>query len=240
MGVDVVVARRPPGARCEPAAASRISSLCPRIILPDLSRRGAVHVIVIALIAAALAPQAVGASPPDPATHHLLAAVEASPAAALAARGTASLRSAAEFNLVPAAASSVPEGAEHIASAAAPPSVTMQATVIGSALQWVSPPGGAGTISGTASWYCCTREWGDAAVVALPIALGGHFYGPPGGFSVVVCADRCARIAVGDACGCHWGQVGQKVIDLSPAAWAAITDKDRYVYGIVAVTVYLD
>jgi hypothetical protein len=34
--------------------------------------------------------------------------------------------------------------------------------------------------------------------------------------------------------------VGQKVIDLSPAAWAAITDKDRWVYGVVNVTVYLD
>ncbi len=208
----------------------------------DLSRRGAVHVIVIALIAAALAPQAVAATPPDTATHELLAAVEASPAAALAPRGTASLRSGAEFNLAAGSPSSVPDGAEHIASgaAAAPPSVTMQATIIGSPVQWVSRPGGGGTISGNASWYCCTRGWGDAAVVALPIALGGHYYGPPGGFSVVVCADRCARIAVGDACGCHWGQVGQKVIDLSPAAWAAITDKDRYVYGIVAVTVYLD
>jgi hypothetical protein len=210
--------------------------------LLDLSRRGVVHVIVIALIAAALAPQAVAATPPDSATYELLAAVEASPAATLAPRGTTSLRSTAEFNLVAGSASSVPDGAEHIASGAgaAPPSVTMQATIIGSPLQLVTRPGGGSTISGSASWYCCTRGWGDAAVVALPTALGGHYYSPPGGFSVVVCADRCARIAVGDACGCHWGQVGQKVIDLSPAAWAAITDKDRYVYGIVAVTVYLD
>jgi hypothetical protein len=210
--------------------------------LLDLSRRGVVHVIVIALIAAALAPQAVAATPPDSATHELLAAVEASPAAALAPRGTTSLRSAAEFNVVQGPASSVPDGAEHIVAgaAAAPPSVSMQATIIGSPLQWVSRPGGSGTITGSASWYCCTRGWGDSAVVALPIALGGHYYSPPGGFSVVVCADRCARIPVGDACGCHWGLVGQKVIDLSPAAWAAITDKDRYVYGIVTVTVYLD
>jgi len=210
--------------------------------LLDLSRRGAVHVIVIALIAAALAPQAVAATPPDSATHQLLAAVEASPAAAFASRGSTSQRSVAEFNLVPGAISSVPDGAEHIVAGAAatPPSVTMQATIIGAPLQWVSRPGGAATISGSASWYCCTRGWGDAAVVALPIALGGHYYSPPGGFSVVVCADRCARLPVGDACGCHWGRVGQKVIDLSPAAWAAITDKDKYVYGIVAVTIYLD
>ena len=207
----------------------------------DLSRRGVVHVIVIALIAAALAPQAVAATPPDSATYELLAAVEASPAATLAPRGTTSLRSSAEFNLVAGSPSSVPDGVEHIASGlGAPPSVTMQATIIGSPLQSVARPGGGATISGSASWYCCTRGWGDAAVVALPIALGGHYYSPPGGFSVVVCADRCARIAVGDACGCHWGQVGQKVVDLSPAAWAAITDKDRFVYGIVAVTVYLD
>jgi hypothetical protein len=83
-------------------------------------------------------------------------------------------------------------------------------------------------------------NWGNAAVVALPIALGGHYYPPPGGGWVTVCADRCARLPIGDACACHWGQAGQKVVDLSPAAWTAITDKDRYVYGIVAVTVYLD
>ena len=206
--------------------------------MPDLLRRGAVHVIVVALIVAALAPQAVAATPPDPATQRLLAAVEASPASAFAVRGTASQRSLAAFSTV---SDRVPAGERfHPNGVAAPPSVTMSPTLIGSPIQWVGQPGGAATISGKASWYCCTRGWGEAAVVALPIALGGHWWVPPGGFWVVVCADRCARLPVGDACGCSWGQVGQKVIDLSPAAWAAITDKDRWVYGVVNVTVYLD
>lgn len=207
--------------------------------MSDLVRRGAVHVIVVALIVAALAPQAVAATPADQATQRLLAAVEASPTAVVAARGTTSQRSLAS---VRATTESVPAGAERFnpTGVATPPSVTLSPTLIGSPIQWVRQPGGAATISGTASWYCCTAGWDDAAVVALPMALGGHWYLPPGGFTVVVCADRCARIPVGDSCDCHWGLEGQKVIDLSPAAWAAITDKDRWVYGVVAVTLYLD
>ena len=205
--------------------------------MPDLLRRGAVHVIVVALIVAALAPQAVAATPTDAATQQLLAAVDASPVAATAARGTASQRS-----LAPGATTSILTGVEqfHPDGVAAPPTVGMSPTLIGQPLQWVSQPGGPPTISGKASWYCCTRGWGDSAVVALPIALGGHYFPPPGGFTVTVCADRCAVLPVGDACGCSWGYAGQKVIDLSPAAWAAITDKDKWVYGVVAVTVYLD
>jgi len=207
--------------------------------LPDFARRGAVHVLVIALIVAALAPQAVAATPSDSSTERLLAAVEASPASALADRDTTSQRSLATFT---AATAAVPAGTEqfHAAGVALPPSVPMQATVVSPRVQAIQPPSGPATISGTASWYCCTMNWGSAAVVALPIALGGHYYAPPGGGWVTVCADRCARLPIGDACGCHWGQVGQKVVDLSPAAWAAVTDKDRYVYGIVAVTLYLE
>ena len=208
--------------------------------MPDPLRRISVHVIVLSLIIVALAPQTIAAPQPSVVAEHLLAMVETPTAAAASAnRGTTSQRTAAAFNIVPASSADgeqFPSGGLDL-----PPSVAMSPTVVRTAaVQWVSRPGGAATVSGTASWYCCTRGWGDAAVVALPTALGGHYYAPPGGFSVVVCADRCARLPVGDACGCHWGQVGQKVIDLSPAAWAAITDKDRHVYGIVSVTVYLD
>lgn len=212
--------------------------------MPDLLRRGAVHVIVVALIVAALAPQTLAATPPDHVTQQLLAAVEASPASLVAVRGSTSQRTLAAFA---PASDDVPVGAEqfHPNGVAAPPSVTMSPTlvsapVISAPAQWVSQPGGAATISGKASWYCCTRGWDDAAVVALPIALGGHWTTPPAVFSVVVCADRCALLPVGDACACYWGEVGQKVVDPSPAAWAAITDKDRWVYGVVNVTVYLD
>ncbi|HJT64447.1 MAG TPA: hypothetical protein VJ839_06730 [Candidatus Limnocylindria bacterium] len=207
--------------------------------MPDFARRGAVHVIVIALIVAALAPQAVAATPSNTSTERLLAAVEASTASAFTDRGTTSQRSLATLTSTAAA---VPAGTEqfHPAGVALPPSVAMQATIVVPRVQAIPAPSGPATISGTASWYCCTMNWGSAAVVALPIALGGHYYAPPGGGWVTVCADRCARLPIGDACGCHWGQVGQKVVDLSPAAWAAVTDKDRYVYGIVAVTLYLE
>jgi hypothetical protein len=194
---------------------------------------------VIALIVAALAPQAVAATPADSHTEQLLAAVDASPASAVALRATTSDRSMASFA---ASAGTAPRGTEsfHAGGVAQPPSVAMQATVEGPRVQAISAPSRPATISGTASWYCCTMNWGDAAVVALPVALGGHYYPPPGGGTVVVCADRCVRLPIGDACGCHWGQEGQKVVDLSPAAWAAVTDKDRHVYGIVSVTLYLD
>lgn len=210
--------------------------------MPESFRRGAVHVLVLALIVAALAPQAVAATPSDPATEHLLAAADASPVTIATSRGAASQRTLVSFA---SAESATPVGTERFqpGGLATPPSVAMEATVEGApvpAVQTVRQPGGSGTITGTASWYCCTMNWGDAAVVALPVALGGHYYAPPGGGTVVVCADRCARLPIGDACGCHWGLAGQKVIDLSPAAWAAVTDKDRYVYGVVTVTLYLD
>lgn len=209
------------------------------ILLPDPPRRAAAHIIVVALIIAALAPQAVASTPTNPTTERLLEAVEVSPAALVASRGVASIRGQAAWTTF---VEEVPAPVErfHPAGVATPPSVIMEATVIASPLEWVSQPGGAATISGRASWYCCTRGWGDAAVVALPIALGGHWTTPPAIREVVVCADRCARLPVGDACACHWGQVGQKVVDLSPAAWAAVTDKDRWVYGVLNVTLYLD
>jgi len=207
--------------------------------LPDLLRRGAVHVIVVALIVAALAPQALAAAPRDHVTQQLLDAVDASPASLVAARGSTSQRTLAAFA---PASDHTPLGAEqfHPNGVAVPPNVAMSPTLVSTAAQVVSQPGGGRTISGKASWYCCTRGWDDAAVVALPIALGGHWTTPPAIFSVVVCAERCATLPVGDACACHWGEAGQKVVDLSPAAWAAITDKDRWVYGVVNVTVYLD
>ena len=191
---------------------------------------------------AALAPQAVAATPADTTTERLLAAVEATPAAFVADRGTTSQRTLARLTV---ATAEVPAGAEqfHAAGIEQPPTATNEATIKqppAPAANLVGQPGGPATITGLASWYCCTMNWGNAPVVALPIALGGHYYPPPGGGTVVVCADRCAELPIGDACACHWGQAGQKVVDLSPAAWAAVTDKDRYTYGVVTVTLYLD
>ena len=195
--------------------------------------------LVIALIVAALAPQAVAATPPSTATERLLEAVEGSPESGFLVRGSTSQRSLLTYT---SASTAAPPSTEqfHGGGYAAPPSVTMSAALERIPVPTVARPSGPGTISGTATWYCCTMNWGDQAVVALPLALGGHYYPPPGGGTVVVCADRCATLPIGDACGCHWGQAGQKVVDLSPAAWEAITDKDRYVYGVVTVTLHLN
>jgi hypothetical protein len=199
-------------------------------------------VLVIALIVAALAPQAVAATPPSVATERLLEAVEGSPESGFAVRGSTSQRSLLTYT---SASTAAPLDTEQFDASgyAAPPTATMSASLeriqAAAVVASVARPSGPGTITGTASWYCCTMNWGNQAVVALPVALGGHYYPPPGGGTVVVCADRCATLPIGDACGCHWGWAGQKVVDLSPAAWAAVTDKDRYVYGVVTVTLYL-
>ena len=102
----------------------------------------------------------------------------------------------------------------------------------------VAAPASGNAVSGTASWYCCSAGYAGQAVVALPGALGGRYTPPPAKRYVTICADRCAQIAVVDYCGCYWGTANQKVADLSPEAWAAITDRSRSM-GVVRVTIRL-
>lgn len=125
-----------------------------------------------------------------------------------------------------------------------PPTAFMEATLV---TPWrvtapaprvtvvAAPPPGE-VVEGTATWYCCSRGWRGEAVVALPGALGGRYSEPPATLYVTVCADRCAELPVVDYCGCYWGTASQRVADLSPEAWAAISDADLS-QGVITVTV---
>lgn len=204
-------------------------------------RRAAAVTIASALLIGVFAPLVVGsATAPDPTPAALVADPDATSnlLAASLSRGAASDRS------VPFSRPSsdgVSGGFDDLGlGLESPPSIVMKPTIIGGATPQIvaRPAPTSGSVTGKASWYCCTRGWRGQAVVALPIALGGHYDpAPDASLYVTICADRCARIPVVDACGCHYGTATQKVADLSPEAWAAITDRDRYVYGVVIVTI---
>lgn len=93
-------------------------------------------------------------------------------------------------------------------------------------------------VAGVGSNYPGTAGWLGEPTVALPGDLGGRYTGEVNGH-VTVCADRCARLPVVDWCQCHWGTDEQRVVDLSHAAWAIVSDEPIEV-GLVEVRLILD
>ena len=212
--------------------------------MPDLLRRVAVRTVAFAIAMALVVPlSARSATSIAPETRRLLAA--GSEPLSLLDRGPAGREASAALSLQEIGP---PIGVETLQVAAVPtpglvaPSVSFGTIATAAPLPpapiVVAPPTGS-PISGKATWYCCTSGWGGVAVVALPGPLGGHYDPPPASRYVTICADRCARLPVVDYCDCYWGTSAQKVGDLSPEAWAAVSNADRSVVGVIPVTVYL-
>ena len=214
----------------------------------ELARRIAVLVAISAAGIGLLAPVATrSATPIDTQTVQLLdaaqPAMESLPRALLAGRERSSALTLAHV------AEPVTTEALVVATAPAAPArvaITAKFAPIPTARPTpppaprVAPPPtlSGSTVSGKATYYCCSLGYRGQAVVALPGALGGHYDPPPAARYVTVCADRCVSLPVVDYCGCSWGTAGQKVADLSPEAWAAVTDRSRSL-GVVQVTIHL-
>lgn len=217
----------------------------------ELLRRVAVLIILSAVGIGLLAPVATrSATPVSAVTAQLLSAVErptsSAPRALFAGRERSARLTLAEVAQPVAAealavASAIATPASLSFSAQFAPIPTPRPTpALKQRTRSLAPPPMTGdTISGKATYYCCTRGYRGQAVVALPGALGGHYDAPPAARYVTICADRCARLPVVDSCACYWGTANQKVADLSPEAWAAISDGDRRVMGVVRVTIHL-
>lgn len=211
--------------------------------MPDLLARVALRTIVFAVVIGLMAPLAARSATPASAESTRLLAVADQPFS-LAARSQLEGRNrSASLSL---AEVGQPVGTEDLglhSPPATPPSAPMEATLFPRPATAVGPktvaaPVSGDTISGKATWYCCSLGWRDQAVVALPGALGGHYDAPPAARFVTVCADRCAVLPVADYCDCLWGTASQKVADLSPEAWAAISDSSLSM-GVITVTVHL-
>ena len=210
----------------------------------DLVRRIAILSLASALGIALLAPLAArsAVAPRIQAAAQLLDAA-AHPPRQLGDRGDVGRAASALRTLAVAPATTL---VEHLVTSATPaaraPNVVLAPRLVTVATARptaapTTPPAAGPTVSGRATWYCCSLGYRGKAVVALAGALGGH-YDPTASWFVTICADRCARLPVVDYCQCYWGTAAQKVADLSPEAWAAISDSPLSA-GVIRVTIDL-
>ena len=216
--------------------------------MPNLLRRVAALTIISAVGIALLTPLAVHSARParDDAPATLLG--DASSGSILD-RGAPGREQLSALTLIDQRGAQVPESfATGQRPLPTPASAPMQATLFvdpaaapaaAAAPRTVKPPQVGDSVTGLATWYCCSSGYRGQAVVALPGALGGQYDPPPASRTVTVCADRCAELPVVDYCGCLWGTADQKIADLSPEAWAAISNSGTSA-GVITVTVHLD
>lgn len=94
-----------------------------------------------------------------------------------------------------------------------------------------------GVLIGEASSYSETAGWEGIPTVALPPATG---IAPSSEEPtvVLVCADRCVALPVVDSCPCYAGTDDQRVVNLSHAAWALVSDAPLE-EGLIDVEVHL-
>ena len=95
----------------------------------------------------------------------------------------------------------------------------------------------AGTLVGRASSYSESAGWEGKPTVALPLPAG-LAPSAEAPVSVLVCADRCVLLPVVDSCPCYAGTADQRVINLSHAAWALVSDMPLE-EGLIEVEVHL-
>lgn len=211
--------------------------------MPDLLRRVAALTIISGVGIALLTPLTARSAMPDGSAAPSLLTIAYEADAALSRSAYAGRERSAALTLFDLARPIAAEDLDPGASLPTPGTAPMEATLFRKSTPapqpvFVAAPPPGGSISGQATWYCCTIGYRGQAVVALPGALGGHYDPVPASRYVTVCADRCVQLPVVDYCGCFWGTASQKVADLSPEAWAAVSDT-ALSRGVIPVTVHL-